>query len=378
MTVRKSLVGLRLAVLAALGLACGGETPPPETEARETDPGVGSGQIRRDERVVPVEAQIVRTQTVSEAVPLIGVLQPLHVVDIVAEVQGKVTRIAREMGDPVMRGDTLAVIDDRIPLSQYRQAQAQVLSAEANLEIARTNLESDRELARNGDISRLALDNAKLAVKAAEAERLGALAQLSATEKHYADTRVTSPIAGQVARRYVDVGAMAMPGTPLYRVVDLSVLRAEAGVPQAQVSRVRVGSRARVVLTGLAGRTFEGEVRHIGPQADAASGAFPVEVHVANTPGNLLRAGMTVRAEILLTDQQQRLAVPEYAVMTRNGDHHAYRITGGTARLTPVTVAEVLGDQAVIEQGLAEGDTIVVVGMKNLGVATPVSIETLF
>ena len=287
------------------------------------------------------------------------------------------TRIARELGDAVARGDTLAFVDDRVPLSQYRQARAQLLSAQTNLEIAETNLASDRQLMQNGDISRLALDNSELAVKAAEAQRQAALVQLSAAEKQYADTRVTSPIAGRVARRYADLGAMATPGTPLYRVVDLSVLRAEVGVPQAQIVRVRVGSRARVVVPGLAARSFEGEVRHIGPQAEASSGAFPVEIHVPNTPDRLLRAGMTVRAEILLTDREQRLAVPEYALVTRNGDDYVYRVSAGVAGLTSVTVGAVLGDQAVIERGLAAGDTVAVVGMKNLGVNTPVSIETL-
>ena len=92
--------------------------------------------------------------------------------------------------------DTLAFIDDRIPLSQYRQARAQVLSAENGLKIARLNFESDGELLASGDISRLAYDNSELAVKAAEATRLSALAQLSAVEKQYLDTRITSPMAG--------------------------------------------------------------------------------------------------------------------------------------------------------------------------------------
>jgi len=77
------------------------------------------------------------------------------------------------------------------------------------------------------------------------------------------------------------------------------------------------------------------------------------------------------------SEGQEKLAIPENALVSRNGERYAYRIEGDRARLTPVVVTEVMGAHAVIGEGLAEGDTVVVVGMKNLGVETLVSIETL-
>jgi RND family efflux transporter MFP subunit len=170
---------------------------------------------------------------------------------------------------------------------------------------------------------------------------------------------------------------MVVPGAPLYRVVDLSALKAEVGIPQGLVSRVRVGSPAQVSVPALGNRRFAGEVRAIGPQADAASGAFPVEVHVENPPDKILRAGMTARVEILTGGREKQLAVPEHALVARNGDRYVYRISQKIARLTPVSVDAVFGDQAIISGGLAPGDTVVVVGMKSLGVETRVWIETL-
>lgn len=350
--------------------ACGGEESA-EQAARMAEAETAA------ERRVPVEAVIVRTQIVEQVVPLIGLLQPLQAVEVVAEGQGRVEWIGAELGEAVNPADTLARIDDRIPLSQYRQAKARLLSAENGLEIARLNFESDGELLENGDISALAYRNAELAVKAAEADRLAALAQLSAAEKQYLDTRITSPIPGLIARKYIEMGTMLSPGMPVYRVVDLSSLDVEVGVPQALIGRVRLGSPARVTVGALGGRNFEGTVRSISPQADEQSGAFSVEVQVANVGDLELKAGMTAEVEMNFSEGQEKLVVPENGLVSKNGDRYAYRIEGDRARLTSVAVVEVVGAKAVIGEGLAEGDTVVVVGMKNLGVETLVSIETL-
>jgi len=354
--------------------ACGGEESAEQAaQVAEVEEKVEAASERR----VPVEVVIIRWQIVEQMVPLIGLLQPLQAVEVVAEGQGKVEWIGAELGERVNPADTLARIDDRIPLSQYRQAKARLLSAENGLEIARLNFESDGELMENGDISALAYRNAELTVKAAEADRLAALAQLSAAEKQYLDTRITAPIAGLIARKYIEMGTMVSPGMPIYRVVDLSALTVEVGVPQALIGRVRRGSSARVIVGALNGRSFDGTVRFISPQADEASGAFSVEVQVANVGDLELRAGMTAEVEMNFSAGQEKLTVPENALVSRNGDRYAYRIEGDRARLTPVRIVEVVGDQAVVEDGLAEGDTVVVVGMKNLGIETLVSIETL-
>ena len=178
---------------------------------------------------VPVEALVLKTKSAEQNISVTGVLKPMHSVEIVAEVSGKVQKLYKKLGDYVSTRDTMAVIDDVIPLSNYRQAESQVLSAKNNLKIAQLNLESDRELFENGDISELAYENSLLAFKSAEANHLSALANLSSMEKMYMDTRVMSPIAGLVSRKYIDIGTMVSPNTPLFRVVELSKLKIEVG-----------------------------------------------------------------------------------------------------------------------------------------------------
>lgn len=304
-------------------------------------------------------------------------MQPLHAVDIVAEVSGKVEKIYKKLGDAVTPADTLAVIDDRIPLSNYRQAKSQVLSAENNLKIARLNLQSDEQLFKNDDISQLTYENSVLAVKTAEADLLSAKANLSLQEKTYQDTRITSPITGRISRKFIELGAMVTPNMPLYRVVDLRTLKAEVGLPQGMISRVKTGSPVTATISALGNRSFKGAVRYISPQADESTGAFATEIHIKNTADARLFAGMTAKIELTLAEMGKQLVIPDHALVSKDGKNYVYKIMEDTARLTEIAIAETISSQAVIASGLAEGDTIVVVGMKNLGVETKVWIEVV-
>jgi RND family efflux transporter MFP subunit len=294
-----------------------------------------------------------------------------------SEVSGKIIRINRDIGDAVDTKDIIAVIDDNVPRSNYEHAKAQVLSAETNLKIARLNLQSDEELFNNGDISDLEYQNSLLAVKTAEANYQSATASLSRLEKTYNDTRIISPIKGLISRKYVDTGTMVTNNMPVYRVVDLSTLKLRAGVPQEIISRVKRNNQADITISGLNNRRFTGFVHSISPQADEQTGAFMVEIHIKNTPDHQIKAGMTAKVDLMVREDTNRLVIPDYAVVMKNGNNYLYRLNNGRAYLTQLIAGETIGGHIVVLEGVADGDTIAVVGMKNLGVETPVVIEIL-
>ncbi len=346
------------------------------TEGQSSNPG---NEQKDDVKItkIPVEALIVQKKLIKQYLSLSGALEPLHSVDIVSEVSGKVKQINKKLGDAVTSRSILAVIDDKIPLSCYNQAKSQVLSAENNLKIAQLNLKSDKELLENGDISQLAYENSLLAVKTAEANHLSAIANLSIMEKGYQDTRIMSPIKGLISRKYVELGTMVNPNMPLYHVVDLTILKIQVGIPQDVISYVNIGSPAKIKISALKGREFDGSVRFISPQADGSTGSFTAEIHIKNSNDLKIRAGMTAKIALTLTSMDEQLVIPYYALVSKNGDKAVYKIENETAQLTDIFTVGAFGSHIVVSDGLAEGDTIVVVGMKNLGLKTKVWIETI-
>ena len=341
----------------------------------DADSGVTADAVVDTVRAVPVRARVVQQELVEEAVEVTGVIAPHRAVDVVAEAGGKLIRVPAAVGHRVAAGDTLAVIDDRVAASRLEHAKAQVLSARNKLKIARLNFESDRQLLDSGDISRLAFETSRFAVKSAEAELKSNQAELSRARKGFEDTRLTSPIDGWVSRKHVELGAMMSVGKAAYRVVDLTTMKIKLGIPQTAIGRVTPGGSVRITVDALGGRTFDGHVRYVSPQAEEETGAFPVEVHLPNTPGMVIRAGMTARCRVILGGSGLQFVVPGNAVVARDGKEYVYRIGDGIARLTEVETRETFGAHVAVEAGLEEGDSIVVEGMNRLGAATHVTVR---
>lgn len=326
--------------------------------------------------IVPVEALTISENLIEQKLPLTGVLKPYNSVDLIAEVSGKVTSISKELGDYVSTNQILAVIDDVIPESQYKQAQAQVQSTQSIQKIAELNLQSDKILFENGDISELEYNSSLSNYNNTEAQHLSAIASLSAAKKNYDDTRIKSPISGFVSRKNIEFGTMVPMGAVVYRVVDLSKMKLIVSIPQEIINKVSVGEKALVNVSALNGQVYNGTVKRISPQADEATGGFMVEILVQNSDGKI-KGGMTAKIDLLIAKEQNVLAIPEYALVSKNDENYVYRISNDYAELVKIELGESIGENVIIESGLSVGDKIVVVGMKNLGIKTKVTIEKL-
>ncbi len=336
-----------------------------------------SASETKTERAIPVEALVLKKQIIRQQITLSGIIQPIHKVDIISEVSGKVTKIVKELGEYVTTRDTLAYIDAKIPHSNYIQARAQLLSAQNNLEIAQLNLASDKALFESGDISALTYQNSQLSLKTAKANLLSAKAALTAAKKGYDDTRITSPFAGRISRSHPDLGMMVQPGMAVYQVVDLSTAKMELGLPQDIIGLLKSGSEVQLRVSALNNKLFKGIVKFISPAADERSGTFKAEIHIPNTTRSGIRAGMTAKATLFLSDPEPLIAVPNEALIRHNGDADIYKVKNNVAHIVRVELGNQRGAQTIIRKGLSEGDSIVVVGQKLLGTNSKVWIETV-
>ena len=90
-----------------------------------------------------------------------------------------------------------------------------------------------------------------------------------------------------------------------------------------------------------------------------------------------IRAGMTASIKLAIRNEDKQLFVPNYSLVTDNNNKNIYKVKSGFAELYKIEIGQSLGSNTIVNSGLIEGDTIVVVGMKNLGEKTAVFIETV-
>ena len=180
--------------------------------------GTGEGEASADP--IPVITEVIQARDVHEIVSGVGTVLAFHDVTVSSETSGKVVEVYAEVGDRVEKGDPLVQVDDELRRSAVEAAEAQLMLAEANFQKAKRDLERSEGLFKTQDISEMELEGARLAAKSAEANYLQAKAALRTAQRRSKDTRIVSPISGQVALRHVDLGTASLEPCG---VVDLEV-----------------------------------------------------------------------------------------------------------------------------------------------------------
>ncbi len=194
---------------------------------------------------------------------------------------------------------------EHISASRADQARAQAEGLEAQNRVARAQGTAN---ARQASASEAQAQAAEAQAIAAEQSAAAIEAMVRSAELAVAECRIVAPRDGIVERIYFDPGELVMPGSTVARVIDSRFVRATFYLPNAELGHARVGMHAVVAADAYPDRTFQGEVRRIGMEAeftprnvqtrtDRDRLVYPVEVRIPNTQGSL-RAGMPVQVTL--------------------------------------------------------------------------------
>lgn len=320
--------------------------------------------------VAVAPGDLVRTLAVS------GGLRAVDSAVVKARVAAELRQISVREGDTVQAGQLLGRLDTTEFEWRLRQAQQQAESARAQLDIAERTLENNRALVEQGFISKNALDTSTMSAAGARASLEAARAAAEIARKSLADTEIRAPIAGQVAQRFVQPGERVAIDTRLLEIVDVSRLELEAAVSPEDIALVRVGSRARLRVDGIA-EPVPARVARINPSTQAGTRAVLAYLALDPVPG--LRQGLFARGAIEL-ERRSALALPESALRIEQARPYALVVAQGKVVQRAVTpgargLASFGGppEPAVaIDAGLAAGDVALRATVGALREGTPV------
>lgn len=299
----------------------------------------------------PVTATVAERRNVSADLTQTGVIAANNDVTVVSETQGRVTAVYVKVGAAVGAGSVIAKVDDELQQASY-------LAAQTNYEKAQKDLERLEALHRQEIISVSQLEGARLAFKAAEAE-------YTAARRQYQNAAITSPIAGQISERLVEVGTMVTPGKSIANVVDISRLKVKLNLSEEDVFRVKVGDPVAISTDVYPGVKFGGRVETISAKGDEAH-TYPVEIGFSNNRQHPLKAGMFGRVTFKTGVEASALVIPRESLVGSVKDPQVFVVEDGKARLRPITVGAEIGTDLTVLRGLREGETVVVSGQSNL------------
>lgn len=252
-----------------------------------------------------------------------GSVEPIRTVEVKSKASGEILRLHVDVGDRVEPGALLAEVDPRDVRNGFNQAQADLQVAEARMEIARAQLARADELKEAGVITAEEHEAKNLEFANAQAALVRAQANLELAELRLSDVTIRAPSAGTILTKNVEVGQVIQSasgnvsgGTVLMLMADLDEMQVRTLVDETDMGEIRPGMPADVAVEAFPNRAFSGDVLKIEPQAVVQQNItmFPVIVTLENRDG-LLRPGMNAEVTILIAREPGALTVPNNTVV---------------------------------------------------------------
>jgi RND family efflux transporter MFP subunit len=299
----------------------------------------------------PVSVASVERSPLAETLSLVGTIVANSDVPVVAETQGRVVAVLASVGDYKPAGSVLVQIDDELKKAEF-------IKAEVLYERAKKDAERFKSLREEHAATEWQKENAWQAFKVAEAEYIRA-------RKAYRDTRISTPIAGIVTARPVEVGTMVQPGMVVANVVDISRLKVKLNVAESDVFKMKAGDAVQITTDVYPGVTFAGTIASISAKADE-SHTYPVEITLPNSKQHPLKAGMFGRVTFVSMPRTQALSIPREALIGSVKQAQVFVVANGMALQRNLVVGDVIGNRVIVLEGLREGETVIVNGWNNV------------
>src|SRR4029077_19298035 len=221
-----------------------------------------------------------------------GTVQAFYEAPIYARTNGYLKFWYTDIGTPVKQGQLLAVIETPEVDQELRQAQADLATAEANYQLARTTNERWQGLLETQSVSQQDADQRAGDAAAKNAAVQSAAANLARLKELESFKRVLAPFDGVVTQRNTDIGALInagqTPGNALFRVADTHRLRIYVSVPQSYAGEIHSGLTADLVFADRPGKRYQAAVVSTARALDASSRTLQVELQIDNGGGALV------------------------------------------------------------------------------------------
>lgn len=339
---------------------------------------------------------------VTQAVTATGTLNPVVNVQVGSQVSGNISKLFVDFNSQVKAGDVVAQIDPALFQAAVTQAEGDVASAQAALELARVNAKRTEDLFTRKTSSQADLDQATASLHQAEGNlkiKQGALDKVKADLDH---CTITSPIDGVVISRNVDVGqtvAASLQAPVIFQIAnDLTKMQIDSNVAEADVGMVQVGQDVDFTVDAFPTQTFHGKVVQVRNAPITVQNVVTYDTVIGVDNQDLkLKPGMTANVSIISERKDNVLQIKNAALRYRpaeggstsslnpaskggsrppgamrravagqertSSERTVYRLSG--SRPTPVRIKTGISDGIVTEviEGLNEGDRVVTAEM---------------
>ena len=367
--------------------------------------------LRPNNKIDAAKLAEVTRGSIARSVVATGKIQPRSKVDVKSKASGIVERILVDYGDWVKMGQVLVELDKEELRARVREVTATLLAAQAaqqsaeaahqrnqvdaegpDLPFLKSGMERAQRLYEQGLIAKAVQEDAEKiyqmalnkqmsalrSVGVSRAEMARAKAQVAQTqaaleqvEENLRNSTIVSPMDGLVLSRNVEVGdavssilVLGSQATLVMTLGDIGDVYVLGKVDQADIGRIYLGQRARIVVESFRDKKFEGQVTKIAPLGVEKDNVTTFEVRVSiRNPGGELKSNMSANAEIILEEKPNVLLVPEGAILYDKNRNTSVEIPDPAMekgrRKVPVKLGISDGVKTELAAGLKQGEKVI-------------------
>lgn len=344
---------------------------------------ISLSQYRKQQQTTTVTTALVTEGSLADSILASGNLEFNTQIQIRSEVTGRVLDVLVEEGDMVEKGQILMRLDATAFEADVSRTRALVRSQQIDIERAKAQLANlQRQFARQQqmhqsgliqqetiDSLQSQLDIAHINIDAAKAALQQGQASLAMAEDNLSKTIYRAPISGLLSTvdikpgETVIAGSTNIIGSPLMTLADPSAILAELRVDEADIANVHLGQHAEIFAAAYPRQPIHGEVIQIATSARYMnqSQSLSFRVKVLLQPEDIaLYPGMSCRAEIIMSQQDNSLQIPIAAVQRSSDEYYVWTVQESQATKKPVTLGMATDIAQEIVSGLQLGDEVIV------------------
>jgi RND family efflux transporter MFP subunit len=336
------------------------------------------GNVAAETSVRAVRVTYPQTGERDQTIDLPGNVQAFYDTPIYARTSGYIKHWYVDIGARVHAGQLMADIETPELDQQLQQAQADLKTAQANLNIAGiTSARWQKLLAKNA-VSKQETDQAMSDLSARQSAVSASEANVRRLQQMQNFEKVVAPFDGVVTARNIDIGSLIEAGAnsqtkELFHVGALNQLRVYVAVPEAYANAVADGGTVKLTETDRPGEVFQGKLVRNSSAIDPMSRTLNAEVDVKNPNGRLL-PGAYVFVHLQLPGNPRSVTLPSNALLFRAEGLRVGVVRQNRVVLTPVFIGRDYGDSVEVTSGLTPQDAVILDPPDSLAAGEAVSV----
>lgn len=300
----------------------------------------------------------VRDGSISNVIPFTGDLSPLNQATISSEVDAVALKVLVSEGEFVKKGQVLAILDSTDLAGALSQQEAVLSSVKAQFALDKNKLDRQKELYKQGFISKIAYDELQTNYEASLENINQQQAGLARAKKQLSEATIKAPFDGYIYQKNIDNGQLASKNGKLFAIASLDSLQLKAAIPSDSINQIKTGQTVTFTVE-TKDKPYMGQITRLNPVAETGTRSYFIYVNFDNRKYQL-KAGQFVKGQVILSTLDNITYLPNDAIR-HDENNNAFILALDHDKVVQKSVKILLSNRVMsisAISGVQAGDTV--------------------